>query len=127
MALNDSNFDYGQDLFYARSWLRREQSQADSTDVSVRQQGRVYGVFSGFGRDWVHDMIEPATQEVLLSAVKYRKNKSKLRGMVASSSPRLDTHDLLIVSRDCTPLNHGGYGTVRYRTNRYLINPCAIC
>ncbi len=92
IALNDSNFDYGQDLFYARYWVERHQAKSNYSNAS-----KVYGALSGHGCYWLEGLVEPATVEVLQRVIDARKEvQYKRRVINAISEP---TRDMLVVSR----------------------------
>ncbi len=60
MALNDSNFDYGQDLFYIRRWID-QQNRIRGAEDSLN----TYGILSGHGRGWLADCIQPADAQMI--------------------------------------------------------------
>jgi hypothetical protein len=64
MALNDSNFDYGQDLFYLRRWVARQNARR-----TVGLPMQVYGVLSGHGEIWLSDFVKPANNQMLESVL----------------------------------------------------------
>jgi len=92
IALNDSNFDYGQDLFYARDWVERHQAKSNDSRSS-----KVYGVLSGHGCYWLEGMVEPATVAILQKAIQVKKKVEGSYRVAHSSTEPMS--DLLIVSR----------------------------
>jgi len=92
IALNDSNFDYGQDLFYARDWVERHQAKSNDSRSS-----KVYGVLSGHGCYWLEGMVEPATVAILQKAIQVKKKVEGSSRVAHSSTEPMS--DLLIVSR----------------------------
>lgn len=106
IALNDSNFDYGQDLFRIRDWLsQRAQQHAYGNDQ------KIHGVLSGHGRLWLGDLITPATDEVVRKALVQKELETgawRIRKLDDRSRS-----DILIVSRG---LSHPEPWAVRYST-----------
>jgi hypothetical protein len=99
MVLNDSNFDYGQDLFTIRSWMERQRQG----DVS-KQELRVYGLLSGHGRFWLTDLVQPATPEIVQRAIQSRRKAtvgSNLQSVQSqeTTSNAASRREILIVSR----------------------------
>lgn len=92
IALNDSNFDYGQDLFYARDWVDRLQAKSSNPNST-----KVYGALSGHGSYWLEGIVEPANVEILQKAVNARKeSKTNLHDVNASGDRKVD---VIILSR----------------------------
>ena len=85
-ALNDSNFDYEQDLFYAQSWIARHKSKLEL------EQCKVYGMLSGHGRRWMKEDYVPVSRIVLESAI-FAKTETTMKTTEHSS------RSLLIISR----------------------------
>lgn len=108
IALNDSNFDYGQDLFRIRHWVSQRKPEVMPSD---NEKAQVYGVLSGHGRFWLNDIVTPATDEVVQSVIERKERESaqdpSQREEGASQS------NVLIVSRGLT---HPEPWAVRYST-----------
>ncbi|MCU0712372.1 MAG: hypothetical protein MUC43_09945 [Pirellula sp.] len=68
MALNDSNFDYGQDVYHVADWLKREKSERGKDKP-------IYRVVSGFGRDDLNLWSEVANREQIDRAISNAKNR----------------------------------------------------
>lgn len=100
-ALNDSNFDYGQDLFTIPPWLKKQKRLADGSSI-----GPVYGLLSGHGRRWLKEETIPASQAVLQQAIASRAHPPQ------QSSDRTG-HAILIISRG---LGNGEPWAIRYST-----------
>ena len=97
IALNDSNFDYGQDLFYAGDWLEQHRAKSSESKYS-----KVFGVLSGHGCYWLDGTVEPATAEILQKAIDVRKEVDGRYRAVNTSDRKSSVelqHDMLIVSR----------------------------
>ena len=75
IALNDSNFDYGQDLFYINKWFD-EQSKAESIKNSRSQ---IYGCLSGVGTRWLNSAVQPASLAVIRDALDQKKDTVSLK------------------------------------------------
>ena len=89
IALNDSNFDYGQDLLYVRDWVCRY--RANSTNDTLV---RISGVLSGHGSEWLNGHVLPASLEDIENAIRARSGESN---SVRKSSE--NSKDYLIISR----------------------------
>lgn len=110
IALNDSNVDYGQDLFYVRKWIREQTQGSDQ-----RSNLKTYGLLSGHGRLWLGDIVEPATDKIVRRALR-RKELASLGGSQSrdiQSNTDILPHEVLIVSRGLT---HPEPWAVRYST-----------
>jgi hypothetical protein len=99
MVLNDSNFDYGQDLFTIRSWLERQRQEDGS-----KQELRVHGLLSGHGRIWLSDLVQPATPEIVQQAIQSRRKATVGSNLQAVQSQETTSNtasrrEILIISR----------------------------
>ena len=99
-GLNDSNFDYGQDLFYAKGWIERNRPDIES------RGGRVYGLLSGHGRKWMVADFIPASRSIVERAL-ITKLESEPSGLETRGE------SILIISRG---LVHPEPWAVRYST-----------
>lgn len=112
IALNDSNFDYGQDVLYIRRWHEKQLATASAHGDEIKS----YGVLSGHGRFWLKDIYSPPSLKMLQQALAERKTSPRAE----SSTPALHHQDneqhpitWLLVSRG---LNHPEPWAVRYST-----------
>jgi hypothetical protein len=97
MALNDSNFDYGQDVYHTADWIEQEKSE--------RLAGKpIYRIVSGFGRGNLDQWSEVAKREQIERAIINAKNRD---GQPMGESVRTP----LVVSRS---LFHAEPWGVRY-------------
>jgi hypothetical protein len=85
IVLNDSNFDYGQDLFYAGDWVKSISSHESAPSH------KFYGLFSGDGRLWVEDQFQVPTNRQLERVLQRAQNPDREERNVC--------HDYLVVSR----------------------------
>jgi len=106
IALNDSNFDYGQDLFYARDWVNQYRANLSQSDSAT-----VYGALSGHGCQWLEGVIEPASTEILRRAIQLKADGANEARR--ATSPKESKRNLLLVSRG---LFHSEPWAVRYST-----------
>jgi hypothetical protein len=97
MALNDSNFDYGQDVYHVADWLKREKSERG-------EERPIYRIVSGFGRGELGLWSEVAKREQIERAIIKTKNRD---GQSMGKSVRTP----LVVSRS---LFHAEPWGVRY-------------
>jgi hypothetical protein len=97
MALNDSNFDYGQDIHYVASWVERRIS-------TIGADHSIYRVVSGFKRSDLNRWSRVANRVVIEQALKNAKQDSSI-----GKKKRIQTP--LIVSRS---LFHAEPWGVRY-------------
>jgi hypothetical protein len=106
MALNDSNFDYGQDLFYVRDWVEKKK-----TLLTQEKPLATYGLVSGQGEVWLGDWLKPADFQVLQSLFdRFQTENEGNREKLASST-------VLVVSRG---LGHGEPWALRDSTFQHL-------
>jgi hypothetical protein len=106
IALNDSNFDYGQDLFYARDWVDRFRANLNRPDSA-----KVYGVLSGHGCQWLEGVVEPASLEILRRAIQLKADGASEDRV--GTSKKESKRNVLLVSRG---LFHPEPWAVRYST-----------
>jgi hypothetical protein len=106
IALNDSNFDYGQDLFYARDWVNQYRANLSQSDSAT-----VYGVLSGHGCQWLEGVVEPASPEILRRAIQLKADGASEDRRV--TSPKESKRKTVLVSRG---LIHPEPWAVRYST-----------
>lgn len=106
IALNDSNFDYGQDLFYARDWVNQDRANLSQSDSAT-----VYGALSGHGCQWLEGIVEPASPEILRRAIQLKADGANEARR--ATSPKESKRNLLLVSRG---LFHSEPWAVRYST-----------
>jgi len=85
IALTDSNFDYGQDLFYARDWAERLQAQSSDSKSS-----KVHGVLSGHGCFSLEGRVEPDTVAILQKAIQVKK---EVEGPLSRRAFKCPAHD----------------------------------
>lgn len=104
LALNDSNFDYGQDVLWVRHWYERE-----SLNLRDGDQPILMGVLSGHGREWLGDICPIATNEWLQQALEYRKADGDPKGDVSLAGT--GSQQWLVVSRG---LEHPEPWALRY-------------
>lgn len=97
MALNDSNFDYGQDVYHVADWLKREKSERG-------EERPIYRIVSGFGRGELDVWSEVARREQIERAINKAKNRG---GQPMGKSVRMP----MVVSRS---LFHAEPWGVRY-------------
>lgn len=90
IALNDSNFDYGQDLFFISSWLRDQQR------LRPEEKQEVYGVLSGHGRAWFTESLQVPSEALLEEFLRARKETGTAYDKHSSTSRSVK---ILIVSR----------------------------
>ena len=112
IALNDSNFDYGQDLFYIRNWIKER-----TVGLHRTSNLKSYGLLSGHGRLWLGDLITPASDQIVRRALE-RKESHALRGLQSrdmQSKNSVGPSEVLIVSRGLT---HPEPWAVLYSTYR---------
>ncbi len=105
IALNDSNVDYGQDLFYVRAWAEQFQKQGKN-----QPSLQLFGILSGHGRVWLKDVCPPASPQMVDAALAHARQRAA--GTGAAWEPR---GKLLVVSRGLT---HPEPWAVRYSTLR---------
>jgi hypothetical protein len=91
IALNDSNFDYGQDLFYARDWIVKQRANTSESDPL-----KLYAALSGHGTTWFEEAIEPVNMVVLQKAI---QSKHEATARSADNSSRENMTNILLVSR----------------------------
>ncbi|MCA9193085.1 MAG: hypothetical protein KDB03_15025 [Planctomycetales bacterium] len=102
-ALNDSNFDYGQDIFYVRDWCAK-QMQA----VTDNAPQRICGVLCGHGRIWLQDICPAASSQDIEHALQAKRDQNaETRNGMQRTSP----DGWLIISRG---LGHPEPWAVRY-------------
>ena len=106
VALNDSNFDYGQDLFYARDWVNQYQANLSQSDSAT-----VYVVLCGHGCQWLEGVVEPASPEILRRAIQLKADGASEDRRV--TSPKESKWNIVLVSRG---LIHPEPWAVRYST-----------
>ena len=113
IALNDSNVDYGQDLFTIRKWVR-EQTQRSDQPSNLK----AFGVLSGHGRLWLSDIVEPATDKIVQRALRHKElvNLGGSQSRDIQSDSDVSSREVLIVSRGLT---HPEPWAVRYSLFQY--------
>ena len=104
IALNDSNFDYGQDLFFARDWVNQYRANLSQSDSAT-----VYGVLSGHGCQWLEGVVEPASTEILRRAIQLKADGASEDRR--ATSPKESKRNIVLVSRG---LFHPEPWAVRY-------------
>lgn len=77
IALNDSNVDYGQDLFYIERWAKRFRGEE-----TAEPNHQLFGILSGHGRIWLKELCPPATPTMVYSAL--IRAQQRLEGTAAS-------------------------------------------
>lgn len=99
IALNDSNFDYGQDLFAIRNWIKKQ-----THGSHARNHLKTYGLLSGHGRLWLGDLITPATDESVRRALIQKETGASVGPQPRIIQLRNKTmpREVLIVSRGLT-------------------------
>lgn len=70
MALNDSNFDYGQDLRFVESWIRRRTNATSATTP-------VFRIVSGLDRNLLESVSQVADQTRIEQAIWNAKHRGK--------------------------------------------------
>lgn len=104
IALNDSNVDYGQDLFYIERWSKKLQRE-----IGADRELQLFGVLSGHGRIWLKHRVPPATISMIVEALAVAEQPDR----TPAASPA--SLNILIVSRGLT---HPEPWATRYSTLR---------
>ena len=112
IALNDSNFDHGQDLFYIRNWIKER-----TVGLHRTSNLKSYGLLSGHGRLWLGDLITPASDQIVRRALERKESHalSRLPSRDMKSKNSVGPSEVLIVSRGLT---HPEPWAVLYSTYR---------
>lgn len=104
MALNDSNFDYGQDLYHIAAWLEGEKSERALDEP-------IYRIVSGFGREALDSWSEVGSREQIERAMANAKSLATTERSTANMSRTKKLRTPLVVSRS---LFHAEPWGIRY-------------